>query len=979
MGAIPRQPLRGLEQQLGESRHEALSVDQPGRRMTLRIGTKFIVWFLIISSVPLAVVAGLAYRNSEKTLRLQVTEQLRITAESKSRAIETYFLERQRNVTTFAHTPSLIHAMEDLNAAFTRRGLDSPAYAAADSGARPFLTHYKESAGYYDLFLVSRDGNAIFSVNRGEDLGSNYRTGPYRATGLAKAFDKANTLLETEVSDFEYYPATNEPAAFIAAPVLDAHGQVIGAVVLQMSNTEVYALAEDYTGLGATGETVIGSRINDQAVFVTPVRNDPNAAFKRRVALGAQRDVPLQLAVQGKKGQGIAVDYRGVKVLAVWRYLPAFRWGMVVKIDAEEAFAPITRLKNQSLTMAAVALALVFIAALLVSRSISEPILRLTESTKLIASGDLAHRARVISTDEIGELAQSFNTMTQRVETRTDELANANRQLLAYQESLQDQVEARTSELRRANKDLDGARELAEQANRAKSSFLANMSHELRTPMNAIIGYSELLIEEERDAGNDSAIADLQKIVAAGKHLLALINDILDLSKIEAGRMELYLETFDVADTMREIASTVQPLVSRNANTLRVSSEAGTGVMHGDLTRTRQVLFNLLSNACKFTHAGAVSLEAWRETKPEGDRLMFRVTDTGIGLTAEQIRRLFHEFSQADASTTRKYGGTGLGLAISRKMCQIMGGDISVSSQYGKGSTFTVWLPATVTLARASEKPDEVKAAGGGPTTGAAGVLLVIDDDPVMRDLVTRIMSKEDFRVETASNGEDGLARARELRPNAIVLDLVMPGMDGWTVLSHLKADPQLAEIPVTIISVTDQKDLGFAVGAADYLTKPIDRARLVGVLGKYQTVTPAPVLIVEDEPAVREMLRRTLQKEGRAVTEAENGRVGLERMAEVRPSLILLDLMMPEMDGFGFLDALRLREDWRGIPVVVITAKDLTDEDRQRLNGAVDRIMLKGTLTPDDDEIRRSVVTLVNRDSVTHASHALSDPPREK
>ncbi|MBI4494744.1 MAG: response regulator [Chloroflexi bacterium] len=501
---------------------------------------------------------------------------------------------------------------------------------------------------------------------------------------------------------------------------------------------------------------------------------------------------------------------------------------------------------------------------------------------------------------------------------------------------------------KRAEGELRAAMEAAEAANRAKSSFLANMSHELRTPLNAIIGYSEMLQEEAQDLGQQDFVPDLQKIQAAGKHLLGLINAVLDLSKIEAGKMDLFLESFDLAEMVRDAVAVVQPLVKKNHNALEVHCPDGLGAMHADLTKVRQSLFNLLSNSCKFTEQGTVSLQIARETVEGMEQIIFRVSDTGIGMTPEQLGKLFQAFQQAEASTTRKYGGTGLGLALSRRLCQMMGGDITVTSEYGKGSMFTITLPAqAVERKREPEAPTpatvaEQPAAEASPDTATA--VLVIDDDPTVRDLMTRFLSKEGYRVATAANGQEGLQRAKSLRPSAITLDVMMPVMDGWAVLSALKADPDLADIPVVMLSMVDEKNMGYALGASDYLTKPIERDRLAATLRRYRRgEAPGSVLLVEDDRASREMMRRLLEREEWTVDEAENGRIGLERVAERRPDLILLDLMMPEMDGFEFAETLCRREADRTIPIVVVTAKDITVEDRLRLNGYVERILQKG------------------------------------
>jgi len=493
---------------------------------------------------------------------------------------------------------------------------------------------------------------------------------------------------------------------------------------------------------------------------------------------------------------------------------------------------------------------------------ISKPILHLEDTMRMVSSNkNYAIRAVKTYSDEIGRLIDGFNTMLSEIQQRDTALQSTNGELKTRTQELEEEVFQR----KQAQEELLNAKHAAEEANRAKSTFLANMSHELRTPLNAIIGYSEMLEEETRDTGKVENVQDLKKIQTAGKHLLSLINDVLDLSKIEAGKMGLHLEAFDVSQVIEEMVTTLQPAAAKNANSIHVHVAENVTVMKADITKVRQILFNLLSNACKFTDHGAISVDVDQIKVGDREWIQFKVSDTGIGISAKQKENLFHEFAQADASIARKYGGTGLGLAITHRFVQLMKGQINVESEPGQGATFTVQLPAQVVIETTESAPSK----GAGDASAAFSetktnqdTILVIDDDPSVRDLMSRFLTKLDFRVVAARNGEEGFRLAKQIRPLLITLDVVMPECDGWTVLNRLKSDSELAEIPVIMVTVVDNEARGLDLGASSYLIKPVERDRLAVLVEKHRvarssTITDAnavPFAYVADGKAGRKI-----------------------------------------------------------------------------------------------------------------------------
>ena len=581
---------------------------------------------------------------------------------------------------------------------------------------------------------------------------------------------------------------------------------------------------------------------------------------------------------------------------------------------------------------------------MLLVRRLVRPIREIRGGAARIASGRFDERIDIRSKDELGGLAEEFNRMAAQLQSTYD--------------TLERRVEDRTHDLRQSlDQNAELLREIEEKnreieiASRHKSSFLANMSHELRTPLNAVIGFSELL----RDGmfGNLTAKQReyLEDIHGSGKHLLALINDILDLAKVEAGRAELDLGEVDVRACLEQALGMVRERALRAAVDLRLSAPEDLGTICADERRVKQVVLNLLSNAVRFTpQLGRVEIVAARR----GEVVVVAVHDTGAGIARADQERIFQEFEQAGGPGVRE--GSGLGLALARRFVEVHGGDLVVESELGHGSTFTFTLPVAGPPARAvapavpaAPAPPPAPAGDASAVARGSEVVLVVEDDPRAAKLQSALLGEAGFEVARAWSVDEGLETARRLVPAVVTLDLLMPGRDGWDFIAEAKRDPELSAIPIVVVSIVDEPLRGFALGAVDYLVKPVSGPRLVSAVTRAVVAGGGAwrprILVIDDEPSALALVRATLEPAGFAVAGADGGRAGLDAVRRECPDLVVLDLLMPDMDGFAVIDELRADPATVALPVLVLTSASLTAAEREHLRARVSHLAGKGDL----------------------------------
>jgi signal transduction histidine kinase len=799
----------------------------------LRITAKFVLYFLLISLVPLSISIYISYARSLKVLKAEVTNSLSVVADNKANQIEAYLIRQKKEASTLSYTPEITSAIEKLADALRAGGKDSPEYSALGQELKPILKYYQKLFDYDDIILVNPDGEIMLSVEERKELKSLYEIAMAKNSQLADVFVRAKESQETEISNFEYDPQAKKAAVFVATPVSQG-ADLIGVVIAQMSNRLLYEFAQDYTGLGQTGETIIVSKIGDEAVFITPSRFDPEAEFKQRIAIGSSEGLYIQRALQPEKGVGRFVDYRGREVLAVNRYLPTFRLGIAVKMDTAEVFASARKLRNTLLSMSFLIQVVVAIIALAIAHSVSRPIKNLTGVAKTISAGELSVRAAADTTDEIGELATSFNQMT-------------------------DSLVASKANVEQKKAEVEEQKRLLEEANKELDSFVYTVSHDLRAPLRGIDGFARLLEQDYTNTLEAQGKDYLIRIQSGAQRMKKLIDDLLTLSRIS--RIKNPYEDVDMNALVRSALNRIEFDIKTHNVELKIADNLP--VVRCDRIKMEEVFFNLINNAIKFSSKN-------KDTNPrveigyadKNDTHEFYVKDNGIGIDKKYHQEVFGIFKRLHKQD--EYEGTGAGLSICKRIIDDHKGSIWIDSEPGQGATFYITLPkiageekqagqmpveeGSICETAVNDAPVETGASrsmidGAGARQNEKGrsrmgrTILIIEDTEADLILIKRYLTQAGYNdIITADTAQVGIRKAVEEKPDLVISDTLLPGSNGFEVCQQIR--DKYGAAPIKIIIMTGSVDAVDAVkarkaGADDYCVKTSDCASLLEAVKK--------------------------------------------------------------------------------------------------------------------------------------------------
>jgi signal transduction histidine kinase/CheY-like chemotaxis protein len=862
------------------------------------------VGFLMVGVGPLIFFGAQRISALFATQNTSIQQKHEPMAESLAQAIYGYLLDQ---TSALQSTASQIESDNDSN--ITR--MNGPSFNATHLNQELAAAHSAQPA-LLQLYVGNLAGHAVAAAppagvgidysdwNYVKDVLNPRRIGP-------KYSDVVRSQADASVA-----------AVVIAVPILDGGRNLVGFLAGTVQLSEVQRLST-YSRIGLNGQAVVVDR---RGRVIAHPRDDWRLEAKDLSSSGI-----FQQSLGQETGVSWYTDPDGnVPRAAGFATVPTVGWKVWVSQPVADLRSELTPLILSTIEWLLVAIVLALVLGFLGATWITRPVDELTLAAGRIAKGDFVTPVEIrqrYAARELGALARTFSQMA--------------RQLSSAYQTLEEKVSQRTSELQAANQELA-------RANKLKSEFLANVSHELRTPLSAIIGFSQILLDGIDGPVNEEQQQDIVQVNKSGQSLLALINQILDLSKIEAGKMELSMERVDLPALINAVLDSISPLAQEKGLRIDTRFTPGLPAVEADAGRLKQILINLLSNAVKFTERGHIEVIA----QPSGRMVRIAVKDTGIGISAESQKVIFEEFVQGDGSSTRRHGGTGLGLSIVRKLVEMHGGAIAVVSEPGLGSTFTFTVPAFAAGAGAigpTQRRPLRRPIQGLP----GGAILVVDDDPSVRQLISRHLEQEGWKTVQASNAADALQLAREARPILITLDIMMPDASGWWVLEKLKEEPQTAGIPVLVVTIVEDQRLVFALGASDYLGKPYDRGALITKIHRLlPTLEGKRVLVVDDDPEARTMIGKILKDEHAEVVGATSGDEAMAMIAQTPPDLVLLDLMMPGMSGFEMVARLRAQPGGAAIPVMIVSAKELTAEDVLTLNGHIQRFVAKGSIDPE-------------------------------
>jgi len=1049
-----------------------------------KIKPRMIFWIFTAVLLPVIVVCSTIYYQRVTAIKTEAYSKLTAIRDLKVAQLNNWFTERKGDFNSISRDIE----MRRLAGVFAKKKLpqnDKNIIISAKNILGSFVENYN---AYHEIFIINTfTGIVEISTNR-SSVGQNVSQEPYFIEPL-----KTGIFF---IRDIYYSNQLKSPTMCFAIPIksMNTNGEKQSAILVAQIDLEnsLYDLLLERTGMGKTGETLIVSK---DLMALNELRWYENAPLKLKV--GAK---PAVLAAQGNVGIIEATDYRGIKVLASYTYLPETQWGFVAKQDVSEIYAPIKKMMINIAIILLISIVFAYALAHMLAVNFSKPIIEFTDVAKQIQEGNLSARSTIRNDDEYGVLSRTFNGMAESMENyktiqnalrNLDEIlvtsttvndfgekfieriventnsdfgafylfhpdkkkfehvfstgfdmermksldesiikgafdrafttrkityaheiskdtiftintiagtalpktlatipilnkdhviamlaigsfADYSKTSLEILEQLQfgtgialsnmisgektsslaqelkgknmeleaqfQEMRAMTDDLKHQNIELDLQGQKLEEASRLKSEFLSNMSHELRTPLNSVMALSSVLKMNAAQKLDTEELEYLDVIKRNGKNLLDLINDILDLSKIEAGHMDVTLSFFNLRTTIEDLLDSLRPLATEKELSFRMDI-APLPKIQSDEKRVHQILLNLIGNAVKFTEKGEVAVHV----DINNDKICIKIADTGIGISQKDLSSIFEEFRQVDGSTSRRHEGTGLGLAIAYKATINLGGDLSVKSIPGMGTTFSLNLP--LTWQGESLQTENFHSIQPSEMIENRKTILVVDDEPEAMNLIADYLSKEGYNTLKATSGAEALRLAKTHKPFAITLDLIMPEMDGFETLQHLKKDPETSNIPVIIVSVSHDQKTGLTLGAVGHVTKPVIRNELIKEINK-ACANPVSIMVVDDNELDRNNIMEMITLENMQVISAENGRVCIEKIREALPDVLVLDMMMPELDGFGVLEVLRSDTLTMSLPVIIVTAKDLTLEDKNRLNQYVVSVLSKSGLT---------------------------------